>query len=1053
MIGSLFKLFAGSHHRRFHKKCLPVVAQINAIEAQYQQLSDEALRAKTAEFKERFQAALAPVRAATDDPRKLKAATREALDALLPEAFAACKNAARRLCGQQVTFTGIESTWQMIHYDVQLIGGMALHQGYIAEMQTGEGKTLTSTLPLYLNALSGRNCQLVTVNEYLAQRDAEWMGHLYRFLGLTVGCIKHFQMPDEKAQAYACDITYGTSSEFGFDYLRDNGMAISAATQVQRDHYFCIVDEVDSILVDEARVPLIISGPVPEEREMPFPELKPGVSRLVSLQTRHCNKIAQAAQRELNNPEGDHDDAILKLYQTKLGMPKNKILMTILENGSWRTAFEKLETEMHGDHMKEERYRQREELYYVLDERSQAADLTEKGRQTLSPDDPDAFTLPDLPTTFMEIDRAKNLDEEQKTAAKLRAEELMSKRSETIHAISQLLRAYSLYERDKEYMVVEGKVVIIDTNTGRAMPGRRWSDGLHQAVEAKEGVRIEKETKTFATITIQNYFRLYEKLAGMTGTAETEASEFHDIYGLDVRVVPTHRDCIRIDEDDSIFKTRREKFARVVDRIKEAHGRGQPVLCGTASVGTSEQLSQLLTQAKVPHQVLNAKHHQREAEIVALAGQRGAVTIATNMAGRGTDIKLGAGVQDLGGLLVIGTERHESRRIDRQLRGRCSRQGDPGRSKFFVSLEDDLMRLFASQGVFGKLLQDSFDEGAELSGKLLTRSVETAQKRVESQHYSVRKRLLQYDDVLNRQREVVYGIRNDAITSEAPRDILFDMIREEVEERVDLACPNEAIPTSDDLATLYQWIRTTFPVSLERQALENLAPEALTEAILAAITEAYTYKISLETPERVVELERLIIIRSIDRHWQDHLTEMEDLRKAVSLRGYGQKDPLVEYKSEAFSVFQEMMGRIRRAMCTAAFRTSTTQEAMQQMLQRLQQQAITVGPSETAGVPEARRADGSAVALKAADPAAAADPQPAASGTSPAAPRAAGPATAKTGTPRKEVHLPKVEPARRDLPKFGRNDLVTIRKGSETQTLKFKKAEELLNQGWEIVQK
>ncbi|MGF1452041.1 MAG: preprotein translocase subunit SecA [Opitutales bacterium] len=1063
MLGTVFKVFAGSHHKRFVKKCEPLVAQINQFEAQYQGLSDEALRAKTDEFKQRFQEQYDAVAKTTDDPKKLREVTQAALDNLLPEAFAAVKNVARRLCGKSVAFTGTESVWQMVHYDVQLVGGIALHRGYIAEMQTGEGKTLTSTLPLYLNALSGRNCQLVTVNEYLAQRDAEWMGHIYKFLGLTVGCLKNQQPPDQKRAAYNSDITYGTASEFGFDYLRDNGMAVSKTTQVQRDHFFCIVDEVDSILVDEARVPLIISGPVPEEREMPFAELKPGVSKLVSLQTRFCNKLAQSAKKELEKDDGDLDNALRQLYQVKQGMPKNKLLLEALENGDWRTAFEKLETEMHADHMKHERFAIKQDLYYTLDERSHSADLTEKGRQTLAPGDPDAFTLPDLPTTFMEIDKDGGLTDEQKNEEKQKAEELMSQRSEKIHAISQLLRAYSIYERDKEYMVAEGRIVIIDTNTGRAMPGRRWSDGLHQAVEAKEGVKIEKESKTFATITVQNYFRLYDKLAGMTGTAETEAGEFHDIYGLDVRVIPTHKPCIRVDDNDSIFKTKREKFNRVVEDIKASHEHGQPVLCGTASVQTSEQLSLLLTKEGIPHNVLNAKHHQREAEIVSLAGQRGAVTIATNMAGRGTDIKLGEGVKDLGGLFVCGTERHESRRIDRQLRGRCSRQGDPGRSKFYVSLEDDLMRLFANQGVFGKLLQSSFEEGAELSGKLLTRSVETAQKRVEQQHYSVRKRLLQYDDVLNRQREVVYGIRNDAIHSEDPREILFEMIEEEVEERVDLACPNELAPEQDELETLHQWVRSTFPVGLTVEDLAEKNSQELFDAIVSAIREAYEQKMEVElaaaktdiariteehpdaklgTPEeRVHYFQRLVIISSIDTHWQEHLTAMEDLRKAVSLRGYGQKDPLVEYKSEAFSVFQAMMSRIRRSMCLRAFRSTASQEARQKQIQAIRDKMVTVGPSDDAtGSPEAKRADGTPVPTQAG--AAAAKKAAATKTARKAAKKAAG---------NRKVELPKVDPVRRDTPKIGRNETVTIRKGGETKEMKFKKAEPLLQEGWEIV--
>lgn len=1037
MIGKIFKTFAGSHHRRFLKKCQPIVARINQLEEEYQLLSDEQLRAKTDEFRGRYQQAMSQAREAFgEDPDKLVEASQRALDKLLPEAFAAVKNTARRLCGQEVTFTGITQTWQMVHYDVQLIGGIALHQGYIAEMATGEGKTLTSTLPLYLNALAGRNAQLVTVNEYLAQRDSEWMGHIYKFLGLTVSCIKNMQPPQQKREAYLADITYGTASEFGFDYLRDNGMATSSAQQVQREHFFCIVDEVDSILVDEARTPLIISGPVPEEREAPFLDLKPGVSKLVSLQARQCDKLAKAAREELEKGDADRVDAAFrKLYQIKQGMPKNRHLMELMENGEWRNAYEKFEGEMISDHMKKEKYALKEGLYYTIDERSHTADLTEKGRQTLSPNDPDAFLLPDLPTTFMEIEKDESTSDEEKIKQKQEAENLFAQRSESIHCISQLLRAYSIYERDKQYMVNEGKIMIIDENTGRAMPGRRWSDGLHQAVEAKENVKIEKESKTYATITIQNYFRLYEKLAGMTGTAETEAGEFHDIYGLDVRVIPTHKPCIRIDDNDVIYKTKREKFRRVVEDIKTAHQAGQPVLCGTASVITSEQLSKLLDKEKIPHNVLNAKHHQREAEIVSLAGQRGAVTIATNMAGRGTDIKLGDGIADVGGLLVLGTERHESRRIDRQLRGRCSRQGDPGRSKFFVSLEDDLMRLFANQGPIGKILQSSFDEGEELAHPLLNRSIETAQKKVEQHNFSIRKRLLQYDDVLNRQREVVYGIRNDALHSDKPRDTLYEIMREELEERVDNACPGEGAPSEEELAALLLWVNGIFPVALKPEDVSGLGTAELTDHLYEKAVEAYEFKAALEPEDQIENVERFVIVRAIDRHWQDHLTEMEDLRRSVGLRGYGQKDPLVEYKSEAFKFFQEMMSRVRTDMCAGAFRSASNAEVFKKMMERVQQKTITVGPSDDAsGQAEARRADGTVISQQGAQQRG----------------RAAKKARAK---PSADAKLPELQPLKRELPKIGRNETVTIRKGNETREMKFKKAEQFLQTGWELVQK
>ncbi|MGE9297073.1 MAG: preprotein translocase subunit SecA, partial [Puniceicoccales bacterium] len=844
MIGSLFKKFSGSHYRKFYKRAKPIVEQINKLEEEYQSLSDEQLQAKTKEFMDRFQKSWNEGKerlgGENADHEKLIALNKEILDGLLPEAFAAAKNGARRLCGREIEYTGTKDTWKMVHYDVQLLGGMALHDNMISEMATGEGKTLVSTLPLYLNALSGRNCQLVTVNEYLAQRDAEWMGHLFKFLGLTVGVIRNQQPNDEKRAAYECNLTYGTASEFGFDYLRDNGMASSSEQQVQKDHYYCIVDEIDSILIDEARTPLIISGPVNEDREAPFMEHKPGIQRLVAAQVKLCNKLAGEAKDILDDEKGDRDLAFHKLLQVKLGMPKNKTFMRLMERGDVRHAFEKFDGEMHSDFQKTVLFNLKEELYYVIDERQHQADLTEVGRKYLNSSDPDAFVMPDLPSEFIEIDKDPDLDDEGRMKAKQQAEEDFSKRSEDLHCISQLLRAYSIYERDKQYVVSEeGKVVIIDENTGRPMPGRRWSEGLHQAVEAKENVKIEKESKTFATITIQNYFRMYEKLAGMTGTAETEAQEFHDIYNLSVMVIPTNKPCIRVDDNDVIFKTRREKFNAVVEDAIAAHERGQPVLLGTTSVQASELVSKMLQRKKVPHSVLNAKFHQQEADIVANAGQRGAVTVATNMAGRGTDIKLGEGVHDLGGLLVLGTERHESRRIDRQLRGRCARQGDPGHTKFFISLEDDLMRLFANAGPISKILQSSFQEGEVLEHPLLNRSIETAQKKVEQQNYSVRKRLLQYDDVLNRQREVIYGIRNDALHSDNPREIVFEMIQEEIEERWETIAPGDKDPQADDVENFLTWLNSHFPVAIKAEELAKPRGE-IVPFVIERINSAYT---------------------------------------------------------------------------------------------------------------------------------------------------------------------------------------------------------------------
>ena len=1012
MISSILKKFSGRHYKKYQKRAQSVIARINELEESYRSLSDEALQAKTPALMERYKQG-------------------ENLDALLPEAFAVVKNAARRMCGKSYEVCEHQLPWEMVHYDVQLLGGMALHDNKIAEMATGEGKTLVSTCPLYLNALTGRNCQLVTVNDYLARRDSEWMGHLFRFLGLTVGCIQNGQDPATRREMYGCNITYGTASEFGFDYLRDNGLASRKEDQVQRDHYYVIIDEVDSILVDEARTPLIISGPMQDDNPLPFREIKPEIQKLVSKQQGYCNALVKEAKKELETEGSESEaaeEAVAKLYQVKLGMPKNKQLLRLNEVPAYRRMLDKFDLEMNSDFNKERRYALKETLFFVIDEKQQQADLTEKGRQLMSPDDPDAFMMPDLPTQFIEIDKKETLSPEEKQQAKQEAETHFQKTSERIHCISQLLRAYSLYERDKEYVVQEGKVNIVDQNTGRVMPGRRWSDGLHQAIEAKENCTIEKETKTYATVTIQNYFRMYDKLAGMTGTAETEASEFSEIYGLSVMVIPTHKPCIREDLNDVVFKTRREKFNAVVGEIETAHKKGQPVLVGTASVEASEVLSRMLKRTDIVHSVLNAKFHQQEAEIVANAGQKGAVTIATNMAGRGTDIKLGAGIPEVGGLFVIGTERHESRRIDRQLRGRCARQGDPGMSKFFVSLEDDLMRLFANAGPISKILEKSMVEGEELEHPALNWSIENAQKKVEQQNFSIRKRLLQFDDVLNTQREVIYGIRNEAIQSDTPRDIIFEMVEEEIEERVaGLTADSEG----DGMEHFLAWLNAYFPLSLKAEEIEGKSPEAQREAVVERICEAYKQREAFEDPEALVGLERYVVIRSLDRRWQDHLTEMEELRRSVNLRGYGQKDPLNEYKSEAYGFFEELMTNVRGEICTSLFRTATSLEAFQTMLSKMSKTAQVAGP----GTGQAEGVGALAGA------AAAADRQ--------------GAAPAPAGQPGgRAVELPKVEPVRRELPKIGRNEMVTIRKGPEEKEMKFKKAEPLLqNDGWELVRK
>jgi preprotein translocase subunit SecA len=1033
MLSFILQKFSGRHHRKYVEKCRPVVTRINEFEQQYQQLTDDQLRAKTDEFRDRIQKG-------------------ETLDQILPEAFAAVKNAARRLFGRKIIVCDHELTWDMVHFDVQLIGGITLHEGRIAEMATGEGKTLVATLPLYLNALTGKNAQLVTVNDYLARRDSEWMGHLYSFLGITVGCIQQQMHSEIRREMYNRGITYGTASEFGFDYLRDNGMATRKEDQVQRDHFYCIVDEIDSILVDEARTPLIISGPAPIEREQPFTRLKPGVAALVADQLRLINRYAKDAEDELGKiPEarqkerdelekqvksiraenakrqkefedfakknkdlsGDDLDrarqkyapvpepyvdpdpirtAAMKMLQVKLGMPKNKLLLRLMENPEWRKLLDKTDVEMHSDFNKDELYKFKEELFFTIDEKNHQADLSEKGRTKLRPDDPDAFVLPDLATIFTDIEKDAALTPEQKEHAKREAQQRYEVISEDIHALSQLLRAYSLYERDVEYVVQDGKVVIVDENTGRIMTGRRWSDGLHQAVEAKENVSIERETRTYATVTIQNYFRMYEKLAGMTGTAETEATEFNEIYRLAVTQIPTNKPCIRIDKNDSIFKTRRDKYNAVVKQIQEAQQRGQPVLVGTVTVEQSEVLSRMLKRAGVIHTVLNAKFHQQEAEIISRAGHRGSVTIATNMAGRGTDIKLGEGVRELGGLLVVGTERHESRRIDRQLRGRCSRQGDPGMTKFFLSLEDDLMRLFLQGNLASRIMEGAMVEGEELEHSLLNRSIESAQKKVEQQNFSIRKRLLQYDDVLNKQREVIYGIRNGALHSDRPKDIIFEMIEEELVSRLEAAGWGEkGGPSKPNIESLVGWLNSHFPVSAKVEELDARADvETLLKDLLGRIKQAYALKESVEDQVALGGLERYIVINAIDHHWQEHLTEMEELRRSIGLRSYGQKDPLSEYKGEAFRFFEELMNNVRLQICTSLFRSATNRDAFENLFAILSRSARLQGPASAPTALAAASQDSAAPAAAAA----------------PAEP---------------EIKLPSVT-IRRDTPKVGRND-------------------------------
>ena len=965
---NIFQFLFGTKHSRDVKRLQPVVRRINEWDERFKALSDDELKAKTPEFRERL-------------------AKGETLDDLLPEAFAVVKNACRRLVGTTCEVCGHTLTWDMVPFDVQLMGGIVLHQGKIAEMQTGEGKTLVATAPLYLNALTGKNVQLVTVNDYLALRDSQWMGHLYTWLGVTVGCIQNTMTPTQRREQYACDITYGTNSEFGFDYLRDNGMAQDVREQVQRDHYFAIVDEVDSILIDEARTPLIISGPA-EFSHNQYKDLQPKVERLYRRQVRLVDEKVEAAKKAI--AAGEQESARRLLYQVYHGMPKNKVFMSMIEDPAVRRLHEDVEsmmlTEMHKDEARE----LREALFFVVDEKMRDASLTDKGCAELNPSDPEMFVVPDIVGAMAEIDR-EGLSREERDRRRVEIQQRFAERSERIQNVAQLLKAYTLYEKDVEYVVQDNKVLIVDEFTGRILPGRRWSDGLHQAVEAKEGVEIERETQTLATITIQNYFRLYKKLSGMTGTAETEAQEFNDIYRLDVVVIPTNRPIRRVDENDQMYKTQREKFAAIIADVTERHRRGQPVLIGTVAVETSETLSRLFREAGIPHNVLNAKNHAREAEIVALAGQKGAVTIATNMAGRGTDIKLGEGVvwtpkelirsqvalddrppgesrtlrqlleERPCGLHVIGSERHESRRIDRQLRGRCARQGDPGSSRFYVSLEDNLMRLFGHDRIAGIMTRLGMQEGEPIEHRWLNHSIESAQRRVEERNFSIRKRTLEYDDVMNRQRSVIYDFRSQVLANEdihgLALDVLHDMVLTEAEER--LSDPKSAQP--EDYA---EWATRLFPVAATAEELKPFAgnPAGAAELVFARVEEAYELKCSLENREMLPRLERFIVLRAIDREWQDYLRAMDDLRDAVRLRAYGQRDPLIEYKREASGMFDRLMAAIKQRAASGLFRASTSVETMQNFMVQVRRPRRV---SLTSADPNANALSGPSAALPA----------------------------------------------------------------------------------------
>uniref|UniRef100_A0A832HYS0 Protein translocase subunit SecA n=1 Tax=Eiseniibacteriota bacterium TaxID=2212470 RepID=A0A832HYS0_UNCEI len=926
MFETLLKTVFGSKHDRELKRVRPIVDEINRHAESYRALDDAALRGKTDEFRARLAAALEGI----TDPAERRRAEQDALDELLPEAFAAVKEACRRLCGRTWNVVGIPVTWEMVPYDVQLIGGIMLHEGKIAEMATGEGKTLVATMPLYLNALTGRGAHLVTVNDYLARRDSEWMGRIYTTLGLTVGVIQQGMDPPTRRAQYACDITYGTNNEFGFDYLRDN-MAVRPEHRVQRGFVYAIVDEVDSVLIDEARTPLIISGPV-EHSDQAFDELKPLVERVVRAQMTLVNQMLTEAERLLADKDKEYEAGVL-LLRVQRAAPKHKRFMKLLAD---QPGLKKLITRCELDVLRDKRMHEiDEELYYAIDEKARNVDLLEKGREVMSPSDPERFVVPDLAALLSELEGREDLDPEARIRERDAIYRDYAAKNEKIHNIQALLKAYSLYERDVEYVVQDGKVVIVDEFTGRLMPGRRYSDGIHQAIEAKEGVRVEGETQTLATITLQNFFRMYEKLAGMTGTAETEAAEFWTIYKLDVSVIPTHRKVRRVDHEDVVYKTKREKFNAVIEEIAERHGRGQPVLVGTISVEVSELLSRMLKRRGIKHNVLNAKYHQQEAEIVASAGQRGAVTIATNMAGRGTDIKLGPGVADLGGLAILGTERHESRRIDRQLRGRAGRQGDPGESRFFLSLEDDLMRLFGSERISGLMEKLGVEEGEVIEHPWVTGAISRAQKRVEAHNFDIRKHLLEYDSVMNEQRKIVYELRNLALSSgdmsETAREAVSDTLRVRAEKAAAAGAHRDDwnLRALADEAS-YLLMRPVSPAVFEQAR----SPEHLADLAAELAEDAYRAREAEFGPELMRELERQLYLYTLDEHWRDHLYELDHLKGGIGLRAYGQRDPLIEYKKEAASLFETLMDEVREDFVQRLFRVQLAPQAMEEIERR-----------------------------------------------------------------------------------------------------------------------
>ncbi len=1124
-VGKLITKVFGSKSEKDIKGIQPIVEKIKSYGPEMEKLSDRELQEKTQEFKKKIQDATAEVRAEIEEiktrldnieelnpteSRKLGEELdtleqqeldiiEDVLNDILPEAYAVLKDTCRRFVGKTWKVAGDEITWNMIPYDVQLVGAIVLHQGKIAEMRTGEGKTLVAIFPAYLNALTGKGVHVITVNNYLAKRDAEWNEPIFNFHGLEVACIDNYEPnTDARRQAYRKDVTYGTNNEFGFDYLRDN-MVINKEQLVQREHNYTIIDEVDSILIDEARTPLIISGPVPNDNKSDkYIDMQPRIEALVNAQKKLVTQLVAEGQKHLD--EGNEEDAGLALFRVQRGFPKNSRFRKLLQEPSIQKLIQKTEAIYLADNAKNMPIVD-EYLYYAVDMKMNSIEMTEKGREfvTKKGEDADFFVIPDLGSETAVIEQeiealeaekiaeienndafSDNYKENKISEAKLEVQQerdkkfselhrLFAERGDRIHTVNQLLKAYTNFAKEEEYIVQDGKVQIVDEHTGRVLSGRRYSDGLHQAIEAKENVKVEASTQTYATITLQNYFRMYNKLSGMTGTAETEEGEFNEIYELDVVVIPTNRPIQRDDQEDLVFKTKREKFNAAIQRIQEYHKKGQPVLVGTTSVDVSETMSRMLKRAGIKHNVLNAKQHASESDIVKQAGQPGAVTVATNMAGRGTDIKLAPGVLEKGGLAILGTERHESRRIDLQLRGRSGRQGDPGESQFYVSLEDKLMSLFMSDRVAGVMDKLSFEEGEVITHPWITKSLERAQSKVEQNNFSIRKRQLEYDDVLNNQRNVIYARRKHALLGDQLRTDILGMLEELVESIVD------DFVAAGDYEGLHKEILRQLAVDVEfdLEKWRSLGEDGLTELIVDRALEVYARKeeimakplyevmkrISEADPERrpdrvqivftdglrrmrvVVDveaalenegrevaraLERSAVLSVIDDKWMQHLRELDSVKEGIGLRSFAQKNPLLEYKKEAFDMFKQLLDMINQEAISLIWKSFPEAQANEGQLQQAQQQKSRYDTSRM----KATQADSTGMGLQTTSG------QPLEGGQKPMGPN----------VKRKPVAVA-VEP--------GRNDVVTVQNMStgETKSIKWKVAKRLIDeQGWVMVE-